>query len=777
MKCLILAGGRGERLWPMSRKNYPKQFIQIQKNHSLFQETVARNLPYCDEFIISTSYEYRFVVESQMKVFQGVPYRCVYEEAPRKTAAAIMLACMDLPLSEQIFVAYSDQLIDTDTVDPCEGLNYQAAILEAKRYAAQGKLALFGMPAGERDVNYGWICAEGDRVIRFIAKPNMEEEVGDILHNGGMMLFENGVLQRQLRRYAPEFYKECKIAHRNRVVDGFNIIYRQSVMEQVSTCFLESLLFHHLQNLWVVRCGYRWSDVRKLEDLAATVCGESGPCVMHNSKGSTVINQSADRIVVLNGADDLMVVNTADAVYIGKHGQSDELKNILGEYSQLQPYTERGTMYYRSWGFYQQLFQESSYRIRRVLLYAGKTIFAHSHAMRSESWTVVQGTVAITLNGEIHYYSAADHIDIPAGVIHQISNVGEKAAVFVETACGEICHDEKDMIAKPAANIAAQTLGLGLEPFIKLKPALKSYLWGGTKLRDLYKKQCASDTIAESWELSAHPAGQCTVATGRHKGKLFSSYLRTVGKEVLGWKCQSMAEFPLLVKFIDAREDLSVQVHPDDEYALENEREYGKNEMWYIVDCEPGAKLYIGFNRDLTREEVIQRVQEHTILEVLNQVPTHPGDVFFIPAGTVHAIGAGNLICEIQQSSNSTYRLYDYGRRDAQGNLRQLHLEKALEVLDLNWYMQPVPRYDMPNEDALLSECKYFKASIYNVDKSIELEMDESSFQSILCLEGEGTLSAGRLVQTIQAGDCIFAPANAERLRADGQMKIVVLGV
>ena len=390
---------------------------------------------------------------------------------------------------------------------------------------------------------------------------------------------------------------------------------------------------------------------------------------------------------------------------------------------------------------------------------------------------MVQGTVAITLNGEVHYYGTADHIDIPAGVIHQISNVGEKPAVFVEMICGEIYHDEKDRIIKPSANITAQSLGLGLEPFVKMQPELKSYIWGGTKLCDLYGKRCASTTVAESWELSAHPAGQSTVATGRYKGMPFGMYLRTVGKEVLGWKCQSLAEFPLLVKFIDAREDLSIQVHPGDEYALENEREYGKNEMWYIIDCEPDAKLYIGFNRDVSAEEVRKRIRDNTILEVLNQVPTKPGDVFFIPAGTVHAIGAGNFICEIQQSSNSTYRLYDYDRRDAQGNLRELHLEKALEVLDLKRYVQPASRQENPDGDGLLSECKYFTASIHDVDKSVELKMDESSFLSVVCLEGKGTLASSKLVQTIRAGDCFFVPANEDSLRAEGKMKIIALGV
>ncbi|MBQ9168023.1 MAG: cupin domain-containing protein [Oscillospiraceae bacterium] len=777
MKCLILAGGRGERLWPMSRKNYPKQFIQIQKNHSLFQETVARNLPYCDEFIVSTSYEYRFIVESQMKVFQGVSYRCVYEETPRKTAAAITLACMDLPLSEQVFVAYSDQLIDTENLTVPTGLSYQGAILEAKRLVNMGKVVLFGLPGQERNPAYGWICAQDDAVTRFIADPAGMEVEGEILHNGGMMLFENGVLQRQLRRYAPEFYAKCKKAHRARAVDGFNILYKQTVMNDIPAYYLEALLFQQMQDLRVVHCGFCWSDVRKLEDLAATVCTSDGPSVMHNCKGSTVINQSPNRVVVLNNADDLMVVNTEDAVYVGKQGKSSELKHIFAANPQLDSYSEHSTMYYRSWGFYQQLFQEARYRIRRVVLYPGKTIFAHRHTLRSESWTVVQGSVAITLNGEVRYYGTSDHIDIPTGVIHQITNVGDAPAVFVETTCGEIYQGEKDMIAKPGDNVGVQSLGLAPEPLVKLTPALKTYLWGGTKLQELYGKQCPYSTIAESWELSAHPAGQCTVATGRYKGMPFGSYLRTVGKEVLGWKCQPMSEFPLLVKFIDARENLSVQVHPDDDYALENESEYGKNEMWYIVDCEPGSQLYIGFNRDVTRDEVIERVQNNTILEVLNQVPTHPGDVFFVPAGTVHAIGAGNFICEIQQSSNSTYRLYDYDRRDVSGNPRQLHMEKALEVLDLEQYALPAPRSEIHGEEDLLSQCKYFKVKIYDIDTCAELELDESSFLSVLCLSGCGTLSVQKTTQTVSAGDCVFIQAIEGRLRAEGTMKIIALSV
>lgn len=432
-----------------------------------------------------------------------------------------------------------------------------------------------------------------------------------------------------------------------------------------------------------------------------------------------------------------------------------------------------GTTFYRSWGYYEQLIEENNYRIRRVYLFPGKTIYEHKHGHRSENWTVVNGTAQITLDGVSKTYHIKDNIDIPNGVSHQISNIGDDVVVFVETAVGEILHGD-DMISVPVSDVNETQLGYLPEPMIKLTPAFKDYLWGGTKLRDIYHKPCDYDIIAESWELSAHEAGQSIVASGKHKGQKFGDYLEAVGKDVLGWKCSPLQSFPLLIKFIDAKGNLSVQVHPDDDYALENENQYGKNEMWYVIDTEPGAGLYVGFNRDVSREEVEKRVKNNTIMEVLNFYPTKPGDVFFIPAGTVHAIGAGNLICEIQQSSNCTYRLYDYDRRDKFGNPRELHLQKALDVLNFNKYTVQKPETETTDEGSTLVRCKYFESTLYDVEDTVSIQLDNDRFYSVVCIKGKGTLQIGDMKMDIKSGESVFVPAQRDRMCISGNNSIII---
>lgn len=196
-----------------------------------------------------------------------------------------------------------------------------------------------------------------------------------------------------------------------------------------------------------------------------------------------------------------------------------------------------------------------------------------------------------------------------------------------------------------------------------------------------------------------------------------------------------MAEFPLIIKFIDTKENLSVQVHPNDDYALENEHGYRMNEMWYILDCEPDASLYVGVNRYVSREEVERRVKDNTILEILNEVQTHPSDVFFIPVGTVHAIGAGNPICKIQQSSNCTYHLYDYVRRDKYENPKELHLQKALDMLKYEKYQPQEFESEMSGKGTVLSRCKYIESSVYEINEKIVLDIDDTKFLTLVCIE------------------------------------------
>lgn len=765
MKCLILAGGKGERLWPLSRNNFPKQFIKVQKNHSIFQETIARNMAYCDEFIIVTNYAYRSIIANQMEAFQGVPYRCVFEEEGRRTTAAIVLSCLGLQPSEFVFVVSSDHLIDTGD---CNGLSYKDSILKAKEYAREGSIVLFGAKATEINSRFGYFTTGGELFIEKPDRKQIKELQGQtIFQNLGMLLFQNGTLLNELKALHPDIYDECKEAEGTPVPEG--LLFKAETLRSIEAVSIEHSIIEKTGKRYGLEIGFGWSDIGSLEDLSKTELSNEGVGIVNDGEGTSIINQSSHQAVIVNDLDNVLVVNTTDAVYIGRKGKSHLLKEILHDNPDLEPFTEQGRMFYRPWGYYEQLIEEENYRVRKVVLLPGKTIYEHRHDQRSENWTVVQGEARVTLNGESRTYGSNDFISVKPGTAHQISNIGEQPVLFIETAIGDVLHGG-DMKSEDKPDITEAELGLKPDPIIKLTPAFKDYLWGGTKLRDVFGKQCDFDTIAESWELSAHPAGNCMVASGRHKGLSFSKYLETAGKEVLGWKCAPLQSFPLLIKFIDAKQNLSVQVHPNDDYALENESEYGKNEMWYVIDAEPGAGLYVGFNRQVNREEVEQRVDDNTILEILNFYLTKPGDVFFIPAGTVHAIGAGNLICEIQQSSNSTYRLYDYGRVDKFGNPRELHLKKALDVLDYRKY-EPV---ELEQEDGVV-RCKYFETAFLDGEKRIQLEDD--SFYAVTCISGNGTLEIDEETMSVNPGDSFFIPAITGTLSISGTASLALTRV
>lgn len=309
---------------------------------------------------------------------------------------------------------------------------------------------------------------------------------------------------------------------------------------------------------------------------------------------------------------------------------------------------------------------------------------------------------------------------------------------------------------------------LSLAP-VKLSPAFKDYLWGGTKLKEKYNKKSDLEIVAESWEMSCHKDGQSTVITGDYAGKTLSEYVEILGKDALGKKAQKFSYFPLLIKFIDAKDNLSIQVHPEDSYALRVEGEYGKTEMWYVLEAEEGAYLYYGFNRDITKEEFSQRIKDNTILEVLNKVNVKSGDVFFIDAGTVHAIGAGLMICEIQQNSNTTYRVYDYDRRDKNGNARPLHIEKAIEVSKLT--KAPNPK---STEDDCLATCEYFTVKKAMVKGETRIKIDESSFISLIVVNGTGTILLGDAELTAVKGESVFVPAQNGEIVLSGEMEVIV---
>lgn len=307
---------------------------------------------------------------------------------------------------------------------------------------------------------------------------------------------------------------------------------------------------------------------------------------------------------------------------------------------------------------------------------------------------------------------------------------------------------------------------------IKLLPAFKDYLWGGEKLRTHYGKQTDISPLAESWELSTHKDGQSIVASGQYMGLSLSEYIEKIGKDALGKRAERFDYFPLLIKLIDAKKSLSVQVHPSDEYAMRVEGEYGKSEMWYIVDCDEGAFIYYGFSRDVSREEYERAIKDGTLTSILNAVPVKRGDAFYIEAGTVHAIGAGILICEIQQNSNTTYRVFDFNRRDKNGNLRELHIDKALEVSSLK--KSPAIKEISDENEVTLALCEYFEVKRLKVDRESEISVDGESFLSIISIDGDAKLifEGGEL--DISLGESVFVPANAGKMIIKGKCQLIL---
>ena len=302
-----------------------------------------------------------------------------------------------------------------------------------------------------------------------------------------------------------------------------------------------------------------------------------------------------------------------------------------------------------------------------------------------------------------------------------------------------------------------------MQKIYRLTPATKDNLWGGNKLR-AYGKNADSEIIAETWELSFTQGGEAKIEDGRTTVEAFP-------RDTWGTNAAKFPFFPTLTKFIDAREKLSVQVHPSDEYALKNEGQYGKTEMWYVVEADEGAGLYMGLERRANPDEFLAAVKDGSVENLLSFKPVKAGDVFFIPSGTIHAIGAGVVIFEIQQNSTLTYRLYDYMRRDKAGNLRELHVEKAMSVCDLDVYKE-APRVE--NSPEIIGKCEYFETAKYKLNfTNLPLFVDELSFLSVTCVGGEGTIEGEKIAK----GDSFFIPAGAGDILIAGGENLEILTV
>ena len=313
---------------------------------------------------------------------------------------------------------------------------------------------------------------------------------------------------------------------------------------------------------------------------------------------------------------------------------------------------------------------------------------------------------------------------------------------------------------------------------VKLIPPVKDYIWGGTKLKEDYSIETDLPKAAEAWMLSCHKDGQGIIAGGAYDGRTLESVIEDEGKAILGSRAARFDYFPVLIKLIDAKDNLSVQVHPDNEYARIHEGEYGKTEAWYILECEEGASLIYGFQKSISREEMRERIENNTLLEVVNRVPVHRGDLFFIDSGTLHAIGKGILLAEVQQNSNTTYRVYDYGRIGADGKPRPLHIAKALDVTRCEPPTHAVGPAGKPEcHDGYISTlqaaCDFFTFRTLDIDGKASFTADQSSFVSLVILDGSGSFSYDGGEMSLRKGESVFIPAGAGEYTLSGKIQVL----
>lgn len=766
MKCLVLAGGSGDALWPLSRKNYPKQFIYMKEGRSLFQEAIARNLPFCDEFYIVTNKKYRYIVEGQLQAFQGLKYQCFLEEMGRQTGPAVAVVCMCLPKEEQILVVSTDHMIG-------EG-DYNKVILKATELLNAFPMVVVGCKEKNEEAiksGHNYFLAKENQAVDFFEE-NIAGMSDEFFVDSGIFCMSAGSYLEAVKENDLLLYEQFEKKTERLYFTGKDFIIPKDFLRELPSVSVGQAVFKKWTKkgkVGFVKAEFDWSRLLNMEIVTKEAKEINvGPSILEDCTNVSIINREKSNLIIGNGLEDLLIVNAKDATYISKKGESAHIKEIMSRhYEEQKDSFDEGDVFYTTWGIKETLNKSAGFNVKKLTIFPGKSLSVHKHEKRSEHWSIVSGKATITMDGETKEYLRSESIYVPMNTYHKISNETAKDLIVIEVSIGE-----------SAGSIQEDLVPLE-EDVLCLSPAFKDYLWGGCQLKSRFHKETEKEIVAESWELSTHSAGESTISQGIFAGLTLNEYIERAGKKVLGWKCEPFAQFPLLIKFIDAKKRLSIQIHPDDAYAMSVEGEYGKNEMWYILDAKKDAFVYLGFNRDVTKEECEKRIEKGTLEEVLRKVPVKAGDAVFVEAGTIHAINEGILVLEIQQSSNATYRLYDYNRMDKNGRKRELHLEKAFA----NMNFEECKTNTLPAGEVevfknyrkqLLGQCKYFSTFLYQVDTWGEINFDNSSFSSIIFLEGQGKLVTANQTLEFKPGDSFFVPAGKKVLRIEGNSRFVI---
>ena len=310
-------------------------------------------------------------------------------------------------------------------------------------------------------------------------------------------------------------------------------------------------------------------------------------------------------------------------------------------------------------------------------------------------------------------------------------------------------------------------------------PILKDRIWGGTKLKSYLNKSIVSETTGESWEISTVPGDISVVASGVFEGKNINEIIDLHPTEILGKSVIARfgKQFPLLFKFIDAKEDLSIQLHPNDELAKERHNSFGKTEMWYVMQADEASRLVVGFKNDSNQQEYLEKLADKKLVSLLEEYPVKKGDVFYLETGTIHAIGAGVVVAEIQQTSDVTYRIYDWDRVDANGNGRELHTELALEAINYNTTNSKIEYSEEPNQSTKVVDCPYFKTNIIALQDRFIWKKSKDAFTVFMCTNGQFELVLNGEIMRYQMGDTILIPAIIDHLTLKGKATVLEISI
>lgn len=446
MKCVILAGGIGLRLWPLSRSKYPKQFLSVKNENTMYKETVLRNLEIADAFLVLTNDKFRFIIEDQMKN-TGIDYEMMLETVSRNTAPVITLACMRSNPEKLLLVVPADAMIENIE-------EYHKAVKQAALLASDGYIVTFGIKPSFPHTGYGYIKYKNNDVLAFKEKPDYETakrylEDGNYLWNSGMFVFRPDIFLSELKKYQPEIYEKCRELC-DELPKRSVVVLEKELMEKIPSISVDYAVMEHSKKLKVIPAVFKWSDVGSLEALSEIIPPDQDNnrkndinTVLNEVKNVSIINKAEDQLVVVNGIEDTLIVNTKDALYVSAYGKSSKIKDIIdNNKEQYQSFFDDNYKVYRPWGFYEILNSDPTYMVRRVTVLPKRRLSLHKHQYRSEHWVVVKGIATVTIDNKEFILESKHSIDISTNSLHRLANETENYLVIIEISLGDFISED-----------------------------------------------------------------------------------------------------------------------------------------------------------------------------------------------------------------------------------------------------------------------------------------------------------------------------------------------